>query len=707
MDSLDDVKERIAKLREAIEKYRYSYHVLNQDIVAPEILDSLKKELFDLEALHPELITPDSPTQRVAGKPLAEFKKIRHSIRMFSLNDAFSREDMEAWYASIMKLLPGETDLDFYCEQKFDGLAMSFVYKNGLFVEGSTRGDGYIGEDVTQNLKTIEALPLRLNDKKTTIQELKKLGLNNAVKKVEKDWPEVIEIRGEVFLTKKEFIRINREREKENLPLYANPRNLVAGSIRQLDPRVTAARKLDAYGYILVTDLGQTTHEEEHLIMKALGFKTNPHNALEYGLVGVYRFYEQLGKEREHLEYEIDGSVINVNEIKFQKILGVVGKAPRWAIAYKFAPRQASTVVEGISVQVGRTGIITPVAHLKPVLVGGTVITRSTLHNKEEIKRLDLKIGDTVVVTRAGDVIPKITEVLLDLRTGQEKDFVMPTECPECHTKVVLSTDNILTICPNKHCPARDRNRLYHFTSKAAFDIKGLGRKILDKLIDAGLVEDVDDIFTLSTDDLKSLPGFGNLSAFNLIDAITKKRNISLEKFLVALSISHIGEQNAYLVADYLTKQAELRKITIKTPRDIWLVGSQIEEQEWQTINAFGPKIGESLAEYFSHSENRELLEKLSSNGITLTLKTVGHHLIWHNLSFVFTGTLKQMSRDQAENEVKILGGKVSNSVTSKTNYLVYGQDPGSKYTKAAALGIKMLSEKEFLDLLARAKKNS
>ncbi|HPR91179.1 MAG TPA: NAD-dependent DNA ligase LigA [Candidatus Paceibacterota bacterium] len=707
MDSAGKVKERIAKLREAIEKYRYSYHVLDKDMVAPEVLDSLKKELFDLEALYPELITPDSPTQRVAGKPLAEFKKVKHSLPMLSLNDAFSREDMEAWYASIIKLLPGVNDLDFYCEQKFDGLAMSFIYRKGLFTEGSTRGDGYTGEDVTQNLKTIEAIPLRLHDKETAIIELKRLGLTKAVQKLEKDWPETIEIRGEVFLTKKEFLRLNKEREKENLPLYANPRNLVAGSIRQLDPKITAERKLDAYGYILVTDLGQTTHEEEHLIMKALGFKTNPHNALEHNLEGVYKFYEQLGKERDNLEYEIDGTVINVNEIKFQKILGVVGKAPRWAIAYKFAPRQASTIVEDISVQVGRTGVITPVAHLKPVLVGGTVITRSTLHNKEEIKRLGLKIGDTVIVTRAGDVIPKITEVLPDLRTGEEKDFVMPKECPECHTKVVLSTDNILTICPNKHCPARDRNRLYHFTSKAAFDIKGLGRKILDKLVDAGLIEDVDDIFTLSTDDLKSLPGFGDLSAFNLIDTITKKRVISLEKFLVSLSISHIGDQNAYLVADYLTKQAEWRKLTIKSPRDIWLVGTQIGAQEWQTINAFGPKIGESLADYFSHSENQELLEKLSSNGITLTLKTVSRHLAWHNVSFVFTGTLSQMNRDQAENEVKVLGGKVSGSVTAKTNYLVYGENPGSKYTKALNLGVPMLSERDFLELLAKVKKET
>lgn len=707
MDSAGKVNERIAKLREAIEKYRYSYHVLDKDMVAPEVLDSLKKELFDLEALYPELITPDSPTQRVAGKPLAEFKKVKHSLPMLSLNDAFSREDMEAWYASIIKLLPGVNDLDFYCEQKFDGLAMSFIYRKGLFTEGSTRGDGYTGEDVTQNLKTIEAIPLRLHDKETAIIELKRLGLTKAVQKLEKDWPETIEIRGEVFLTKKEFLRLNKEREKENLPLYANPRNLVAGSIRQLDPKITAKRKLDAYGYILVTDLGQTTHEEEHLIMKALGFKTNPHNVLEHSLEGVYKFYEQLGKERDNLEYEIDGTVINVNEIKFQKILGVVGKAPRWAIAYKFAPRQASTIVEDISVQVGRTGVITPVAHLKPVLVGGTVITRSTLHNKEEIKRLGLKIGDTVIVTRAGDVIPKITEVLPDLRTGEEKDFVMPKECPECHTKVVLSTDNILTICPNKHCPARDRNRLYHFTSKAAFDIKGLGRKILDKLVDAGLIEDVDDIFTLSTDDLKSLPGFGDLSAFNLIDTITKKRVISLEKFLVSLSISHIGDQNAYLVADYLTKQAEWRKLTIKSPRDIWLVGTQIGAQEWQTINAFGPKIGESLADYFSHSENQELLEKLSSNGITLTLKTASRHLAWHNVSFVFTGTLSQMNRDQAENEVKVLGGKVSGSVTAKTNYLVYGENPGSKYTKALNLGVPMLSERDFLELLAKVKKET
>ncbi|MFZ2414744.1 MAG: NAD-dependent DNA ligase LigA [Minisyncoccia bacterium] len=707
MDSLEKVKERLTKLRKAINEYRYSYHVLDQDLVDPEVLDSLKKELFDLEAQYPELITPDSPTQRVAGKPLAEFKKIKHSQRMLSLNDAFSQKDMEDWYASIIKLLPGEPTLDFYCEQKFDGLAMSFIYKKGLFIEGSTRGDGYVGEDVTQNLKTIEAIPLKLNDKETSVKELKKMGLGYIAENLEKTWPEIIEIRGEVFLAKKEFERINKERHLDNLPLYANPRNLVAGSIRQLDSQVTAARKLDSYGYILVTNLGQTTHEEEHLIMKSLGFKTNPHNSLKHGLEGVYTFYKQLEKERESLEYEIDGSVINVNEIKYQKILGVVGKAPKWAIAYKFAPRQATTIVEDITVQVGRTGVITPVAHLKPVLVGGTVITRSTLHNKEEIKRLDLKIGDTVIITRAGDVIPKITAVLKDLRTGKEKNFIMPVRCPECQTQVILSTDNILTICPNKACPARDRHRLYHFTSKAAFDIKGLGRKILDKLINTGLIEDAADIFTLSTDSLKSLPGLGDLSAFNLVDAITKKRNVTLEKFLVALSINHIGDQNAYLVADYLIKIAKSLDLSLKTPRDLWLIGSRIDQTSWQTINAFGPKIGESLEDYFSHKENKELLEKLSSNGVSLILKPISHHLPWHNFTFVFTGTLKNLSREQAENEVKILGGKASGSVTSKTNYLVIGDNPGSKYNKAQELNVKILKEDEFTSLLDKAKKLS
>ncbi|MCX6737507.1 MAG: NAD-dependent DNA ligase LigA [Candidatus Parcubacteria bacterium] len=704
MDSLEKIKERLIKLKKAINEYRYSYHVLDQDIVDPEVLDSLKKELFDLESKYPQLITPDSPTQRVAGKPLAEFKKIKHSQRMLSLNDAFSREDMEDWYTSIIKLLPGEYKLDFYCEQKFDGLAMSFVYKNGLFVEGSTRGDGYIGEDVTQNLKTIEAIPLKLNNKEATIKELRKIGLRHIAENLEKNWLEVIEIRGEVFLTKKEFKRINKERHLDNLPLYANPRNLVAGSIRQLDSQITAARKLDSYGYILVTDLGQTTHEEEHLIMKSLGFKTNPHNNLEHSLDGVYKFYEQLEKERESLEYEIDGSVINVNEIKFQKILGVVGKAPKWAIAYKFTPRQTTTIVEDITVQVGRTGIITPVAHLKPALVGGTIITRSTLHNKEEIKRLGLKIGDTVVITRAGDVIPKITKVLENLRTGKETNFIMPVRCPECQTPVILSTDNILTICPNKHCPARDRKRLYHFTSKAAFDIKGLGRKILDKLINTGIIEDAADIFTLSTDDLKSLPGFGELSSFNLINAITKKRSVTLEKFLVALSINHIGDQNAYLVADYLIKTAKSLKLPLKVPRDLWRISSHINQISWQTINAFGPKIGESLEDYFSHQENKELLEKLSSNGVSLILKPISHHLPWHNFTFVFTGTLKNLSREQAENEVKILGGKASGSVTSKTNYLVIGDNPGSKYAKAANLGVKILKEEEFIALLDKAK---
>ncbi|MGC8651286.1 MAG: NAD-dependent DNA ligase LigA, partial [Minisyncoccia bacterium] len=495
----EEAKKRIEVLRKEIEKYRYAYHVLDQSLISDEALDSLKKELFDLEQQYPELITPDSPTQRVGGEPLKFFKKVRHEIPMISLNDAFSEEDMKDWYERVIKLLKPEQikQIEFYCEHKFDGLAISLVYENGVFKVGSTRGNGQIGEDVTQNLKTVESIPLRLNDKDF----------------IDKGLPKIVEVRGEMLLTKEEFQKINQEQIDKGLPAYANPRNVAAGSIRQLNPKITASRHLVFYAYDLMTDFGETTHEEKHIILRKLGFKTHLDNQRVDSLEKVFKIHNDLYKKRETLPYEIDGLVVIINNNKIFEELGTVGKAPRGAIAYKFPSKEATTIVEGIIVQVGRTGVLTPVAILKPVSVGGTTITRSTLHNKEEIKRLGLKIGDTVIVNRAGDVIPQISKVLPHLRTGQEKIFVMPQKCPICHTNVIEDKGGIIVRCPNKNCPARSQEKLYHFVGKGAFEMKGIGPKIINRLLDEGLIQDASDLFDLKEGDIKVLERYGEKSS--------------------------------------------------------------------------------------------------------------------------------------------------------------------------------------------------
>ena len=444
-------QQRINKLREVINHHRYLYHVLDKQEISDSALDSLKKELFDIEQTYPELITEDSPTQRVGGKPLKEFKKIKHHQRMLSFNDSFSKEDMQDWQERISKLLTEKEkkEIDFYAELKIDGLAIELIYEDGFLKTGSTRGDGTIGEDITQNLKTVEAIPLRIDEKRKVI------------------------VRGEVFISKKEFDRINKIQKEKGLPLYANPRNIAAGSVRQLNPKITAGRKLDSFVYDLVTDFGQQTHSEKHKILKALGFKINKNNKYCKSLEDVLRFREHWLKDRKGLDYEIDGVVVIINNNKIFEKLGVVGKAPKGAIAFKFPQAQVHTKVLDIKIQIGRTGAMTPVATLKPVQISGITITRATLHNEDEIKRLGVKIGDTVIVGRAGDVIPDIVKVLPELRTGHEKNFKMPEKCPSCQTKLVRSKTEALWRCPNHKCFARQKRNFYHFVSKSAYDIDG------------------------------------------------------------------------------------------------------------------------------------------------------------------------------------------------------------------------------------------
>ena len=694
----EEAKKRIEKLKKEINYHRYLYHVLDKEEISPEALDSLKKELFDLEQQFPDLITSDSPTQRVGGKPLKEFKKVKHPTPMLSFNDCFSEDDMRAWEKRFMDFLGGKvhrSDKFYYCELKFDGLAIELHYQDGVFVCGATRGDGYVGEDVTQNLKTIESIPLRLLEKEEVLANLKKEGLNHIVARLEKNFPKEIVARGEVFMNRKDFEALNKEQIKKHQKPFANPRNAAAGSVRQLDPKVTASRKLDSHAYSLVTDLGQNTHEEEHLILKAFGFKIDRHSEPAKNLEEVFAYHDKWWKSRDRLPFEIDGVVVILNNEEDFRRAGYVGKAPRAAIAYKFALKQATTQVLDIIVQVGRTGVLTPVAILKPVNVGGVTISRSTLHNFEEIKRLGLKIGDTVIVGRAGDVIPQILQVLPDLRTGKEKEFQIPEKCPMCGSKVVRDKEGIIYRCSNKNCFAMNRRRLYHFVSKAAFDIEGVGPKIIDRLLDENLIRDAADLFQLEEGDLAALERFGEKSAENIINSITTHKKIDLVRFLYALGLRHVGEETADVLADQLEAIQQIKK-----PTDVLVAMKKISLESLQGVEDIGPKVAASIKEFFEDKKNTELIKKLEEVGIEIIPRPKEGKKLKGKV-FVLTGTLTSMSREEAKERIRQLGGKVSSTVSKNVSYVVAGAEPGSKYQKAQELGVKIIGEEEFLKILS------
>ena len=684
----EEAKKRIEKLREAIDRYRYAYHVENKSLISDEALDSLKKELFDLEQKYPDLITLDSPTQRVAGKPLPEFEKVRHETPMTSLNDAFSEEDVKDWLTRLENFFGRKVKQEFYCELKIDGLAIELIYKNGVLIQGSTRGDGLIGENVTNNLKTVEAIPLKsqISNLKSSVQ-----GGSASGGQISR-----LTVRGEVFLTKKEFERINKELAKAGEKVYANPRNLAAGTIRQLDPKITAARKMDSFQYAIVSDIGQAKHSEEHEILHKLGFKTNPNNKIAKSLKEVIEFRNYWESHRDKLPYEIDGIVVILNDNKDFRTAGIIGKAPRAAIAYKFAAKEAATIIKDIKVQVGRTGALTPVAELNPVQVGGITISHATLHNFDEIKRLGLKIGDTVIVSRAGDVIPKITEVLKEMRTGKEKEFHMPRVCPVDDSKVVQ--DGVILRCSNKACGARLRESLYHFVSRAAFNIEGLGPKIIDRFLDEGLIADAADIFTLEKGDIEILERFGEKSAENLVTEIGEKKKITLPRFIFSLGILHVGEETANLLAQTISNF----KSQISNPIDSVKTFENLSLERLQQIRDIGPKVAQSIYDWFRDKRNEKFLEKLDKVGVQILASHISHLASkLKGLSFVLTGTLESMSREEAKEKIRALGGDVSESVSKKTSYVVFGKEPGSKLEKAKKLGVKALNESEFKTFLA------
>ncbi len=669
-----EAKQRVAKLKAEIEHHRYLYHVLDKIEISDAALDSLKHELYQLEQQFPDLLTPDSPTQRVGGEPLPAFKKVRHSSPMLSIEDVFTTEELADWLERIKKILPFSPD--FYAEVKMDGLAVSLVYKNGLLKTGATRGDGVIGEDVTQNLKTIEAIPLRLR----VPNEKEVQSVVNTILRGE------VEIRGEAYMTKKVFDELNREQKKKGEPPFANPRNVAAGSIRQLDSKIMASRRLDFFAYALMTDFGQTTHEQSHELMRHLGFKTNPLNRHCRDLKEVEKFHEEIRQKRPRLPYWTDGIVAVVNDNQVFEKLGVVGKTPRGLIAYKFPAEQSTTRVLAARWQVGRTGVLTPVAVMEPTQVGGTTVQHATLHNQDEIERLGVRIGDTVILEKAGDIIPKIVNVLPNLRTGQEKIIHAPAHCPVCGEKTERKEGEVAIVCPNKNCPAKHHERILHFVSKKAFNIDGLGDKIVKQLMDEGLISTPADIYKLTKSDLVDLERFGEKSADNLLVAIDKSRKVDLARFIYGLGIKHAGEETALDLANRFGTLKKIRKATF---------------EEFNAVPNIGEVVAQSLHKYFSDKHNQKLIDDLLDAGVQVTgyrLQVTRQSL--KGLTFVLTGALESMSREQAKEKIRELGGDVSSSVSKNTSYVVAGAEPGEKYDKAKRLGVKIIDEGEFIKMV-------
>ncbi len=671
-----EAKKRIEKLKKTINRHRYRYHVLNEQDFSQEVLDSLKHELYKLEEQFPELVTPDSPTQRVAGKPLKEFKKTKHKTPMLSLEDVFSQKELLSWEKYLKRLVPGRS-FEYFCELKVDGFAIELIYEKGVFKLGSTRGDGLIGEDVSQNLKTIESIPLRLKNPKLKI-------------------PRQLIIRGEVYMEKKDFERLNKKLENK----YSNPRNLSAGSVRQLDPALAASRPLKFLAYDIVTDMGQKKHSEEHKLLSLLGFKTDPGKICKNPSQAI-SYWQKASLERDSLPFQIDGIVVNVDDNSVFNRLGTAGKSPRGSRAFKFSPKQATSRLLDIKIQVGRTGAITPIAVLQPVEIEGVTISRATLHNQDEMRRLGVKLGDTVVVERAGDVIPSVSRALPELRTGQEKDFHFPKNCPGCSTKLSRPLGEAVWRCPNQNCPAKKRENLYHFVSKKAFDIDGLGPKLINKLAEENLISSAADIFALREGDLIPLERFAEKSAENLVKSIQKSKKISLAKFIFALGIRHLGQETAFDLAGHFGSLNKLKKAS---------------KEDLEAVADIGPKTAQSIFNWFSSKKNQKFIDDLLSTGIKITEKPAEARppqflqfekpaearppQFLQGVVFVLTGSLSKMAREEAKQKIRLLGGKVSESVSKKTDYLVAGKEPGSKLDKAKNLKVKIINEKQFLDII-------
>jgi DNA ligase (NAD+) len=662
----ETIRKRVEKLREEIEYHNYRYYILDQPEISDAQYDRLMRELEKLEEQYPELRNPNSPTQRVGAPPLEEFEIVRHTIPMLSLANAFDETEAKEFDKRVKKFLGTSSDIEYVTEPKLDGLAVELVYERGQFAVGSTRGDGVNGENITQNLRTIKTIPLQLIRKEISV-------------------PERLEVRGEVIIQLKRFRDLNQKREELGEPLFANPRNAAAGSVRQLDSKITVARPLEIYCYGIGEVRGRTfkSHWEILQTLSKWGLRINPNIRRCKHIEDVIAYYHEVNEKREKLPYEIDGIVIKVNQLDHQTRLGEISRSPRWALAFKFQPKQETTKIQDIIVQVGRTGALTPVAVMEPVKVGGVEVSRATLHNQDEIDKKDVRIGDTVVIQRAGDVIPEVVQVIESKRTGKEKKFRMPSKCPVCGAEVIK--EEAIHRCIGLDCPAQLKGRIKHFASKRAMDIEGLGVKLIDQLVDKGLVKDVADIYYLEKEQLIELERMADKSAQNIIDAIEASKTKPLSKFLYALGIRHVGETTAEDLARRFSRLDDFFHLSEETLRE---------------VEGIGPEVSASVYQFFRDKKNKESIERLKKAGVTVIEPKVKGKAKLAGKTFMFTGALKSLGRDEARNIVESLGGMTVSTVSKKVDFVVFGEDPGSKFDKAKELGIKTLTEEEFKKMI-------
>ncbi len=705
-----EAKIRIDKLRTEIDRHRNLYHSLDAPEISDAVYDSLMEELIGLERAFPELDSLSSPSKRVGGEPLSEFVKVRHERRQLSFDDAFDFGELREWEERNRRILEKtETttkEIAYVCELKIDGLKVVFTYEQGILTCASTRGDGEIGENVTHNIRTIRSVPLTLAS------------------------PIDMIVVGEVWLSKRELDRINTDRSVENLPLFANTRNAAAGSLRQLDPKVVAHRRLDSFAYHIdrLSEISFPDTQVESLeFLKSMGFSVNPHFRLCRNLKEVELYCREWNEKRESLEYEIDGVVVKVHSLKLQETLGVTSKSPRWGIAYKFPAEEVSTVVESIDVQVGRTGVLTPVAHLRSVRVAGSVVSRATLHNEDEIRRLDVRSGDTVIIRKAGDVIPEVVRVLKNFRTGHELIFSMPMQCPACGASVerrMIGTSkkemsSVAHYCTNSSCFAVKRESVIHAVARKGFDIAGLGEKIINQLIAEGLITDIADIFELRESDLKPLERFAEKSAEKLIASIDAAKCISFSKFLFALGILHIGEEASRRIGAQLNilcagnsgsvefdANHEVKgdtPLSLENLTDVITVFPKVSAETWATLDGVGDKAGKSLETWFRDEKNIEMLRKMNQLGVKVLFEVKSVHIensSFAGKTFVLTGELAYFTRDEAKDMIRSRGGTVVSSVSRKTDFVVVGENPGSKFEKAKTLGVTILNEASFMKMM-------
>jgi DNA ligase (NAD+) len=660
-------EKEIGKLREEIRDHNYRYYVLDSPVISDRQWDDLFRRLEELEALYPDLVTPDSPTQKVGAPPREEFGTVEHAVPMLSLQNAFDAGEIDEFDRRIRKLLEKDR-VEYVAEPKMDGLAVQLTYRDGVFLQGATRGDGRVGEDVTVNLRTLKPLPLRLRGKP----------------------PAELVVSGEVYMSRKDFDALNRRREEEGEPLFANPRNAAAGSLRQLDSSITRSRNLRIFLYSVGRAEGVEFESQYEALeaLKAWGLPVNGQIAVFDGIEKALEFHAGLEKERGKLDYEIDGVVLKVNSLAEQEALGQISRSPRWAIAYKFEPEQAVTVIKDIIVQVGRTGALTPVAIMEPVQVGGVTVERATLHNQDEIDRKDVRVGDTVIVQRAGDVIPEVVAPVKEKRSGRERKFKIPATCPVCGTPVYRDPDEAAARCTNMSCPAMIKQTIKHFASKGAMDIDGLGSKIVDQLVDKQVVHTVADLYGLTMEDFLNLERLAEKSSQNLLDAIEKSKQTTLARFVYALGIRHVGEHVARVLAARFTTMEEIEEASV---------------EELMEVDEVGPRVAESIRNFFGEPRNKEVVDNLTARGVRY-IKPARRRArgALEGKVFVFTGGLRTMKRGDAKRLVEERGGTAASSVSKKVDYVVAGEDPGSKLDRARELGLEIISEEEFKNMLSR-----